>query len=379
MNIRKLFFRIFLTAAFFFLVLVLFVQLAAEIELNSAQKLADSYLWQKAEIKFKRSLALDPFSAPHFAGYADFLSSVGLFLRNKASLLREPEVYYYQAYSLEPANAEYSLKLAGVKLRLFLKDKNRYRQDLKEALKYFNKAQKFDPNGFNISYETGYLLVEAWQDLPEEYKLLAISRLRYVLIQKPWYWEHIYPWVWQNTNDFSVLERVAPGNLVGQEGLLNFIEHNDLYQFRRQVADAVDRYAGKEGEKKTRIDTIKKSGRRDWHGRSRSGDSEYENGNMYWTGTMSAVINVPNNATRLILRAKGSPSDNVYPYMIVELDGEEIGETFVNNDDWKEYPFPLNAGAGAGPKVLSVTFCNDAGNAEKNEDRNLYIGEARIE
>jgi len=386
MNIGKLFFNIFFTVLFLFLAFVLLAQLVAEVEFNSAQKLADSYLWQKAEIKFKKSLSLDPFCAPHFAGYADFLKLIGLFLQNKASLLREPEEFYYQAYRLAPTNADYSLKLAGVKLKLFLKDKARYQKELKEALSYFNIAQKFDPNGFNVSYETGYWLVEAWHDLPEEYKQLAIGCLRHALSQKPWYWEHIYPLVWQNTDDFRVLERMAPGNLSGQEGLLSFLESSSLYQFRRRVADAIDLYTKKETplkflekekEKKAKIDAIKKSGRSDWHGRSRSGKSEYENGNMYWTGTMSAVIDVPKSATRLILRAKGSPSDNIYPYVIVELDGKEIGEAFVNNDDWKEYSFQLKAGEGL--KVLSVTFCNDGGNAEKNEDRNLYIGEARIE
>lgn len=61
--------------------------------------------------------------------------------------------------------------------------------------------------------------------------------------------------------------------------------------------------------------------------------------------------------------------------MIVELDGEWIGETLVDGPDWKEYSFKINSDGGI--RVLSVTFVNDFCDAK--EDRNLFIGEARVE
>ena len=75
--------------------------------------------------------------------------------------------------------------------------------------------------------------------------------------------------------------------------------------------------------------------------------------------------------------AKGSAADGIYPYMIVELDGEGIGEMFVDSTDWKEYLFDVDTDGGM--KVLSVTFANDGGNEKKGEDRNLYVGKVRVE
>jgi len=62
--------------------------------------------------------------------------------------------------------------------------------------------------------------------------------------------------------------------------------------------------------------------------------------------------------------------------MIVELDGEEVGGSFIDSGEWKEYSFGVETSSG--PKVLSVTFPNDGGDWKKGIDRNLYVGEARI-
>jgi hypothetical protein len=71
----------------------------------------------------------------------------------------------------------------------------------------------------------------------------------------------------------------------------------------------------------------------------------------------------------------GSGSRGIYPYMIVEMDGETIGETFVSSD-WKKYSFGINTDGGL--KAISVTFANDGGDAAKGEDRNMYVGNAEI-
>ncbi len=358
-------------------------QLVAEVEFNSAQKLADAYLWQKAEVKFKKSLASDPFNALHFAGYADFLRSTAPYRENEVVLLQKAEILYGRACELDPMRAGYFLGSGAIKLKL---------HKFNEGLADLKRALEKDPNGFNTAYEVGYRAIQAWQYLDDGFKALVIDRLRYALVQKRWYWEHVYPIAWQSTNDFTVLEQIAPDNVKAKKDLLYFVESNNLYQFRKRVVDALNSVELKEDpqgfereqkEKIKNIEEIKKNTRGAdvvtgdlWQGKS-VGGKEYKDGNMYWSGTMYGVLNAASGGAKLVIQAKGSPADNIYPYMIVGLEGKEIGEAFVNNDDWIEYSFLIKAGAGK--KVLSVTFCNDGGNVEKNEDRNLYIGEAKIE
>jgi hypothetical protein len=59
--------------------------------------------------------------------------------------------------------------------------------------------------------------------------------------------------------------------------------------------------------------------------------------------------------------------------MIVELDGEEIGEVFADSPDWKEYRF--DADTAGGTMVLSVAFVNDW--YDGREDRNLFVDGAK--
>ena len=98
---------------------------------------------------------------------------------------------------------------------------------------------------------------------------------------------------------------------------------------------------------------------------------------MYWSGTIHRMINLPEGEAVIKIEIKGSQANGIWPYMIVALEGEEIGETFVDNSEWKEYSFHINSNGGE--KILSVTFVNDGGNKRKNEDRNLYIGEVSVE
>ena len=55
---------------------------------------------------------------------------------------------------------------------------------------------------------------------------------------------------------------------------------------------------------------------------------------------------------------------------------EEIGETFVDNDEWENYSFPIKTNGGL--KIVSVIFVNDAYDILKKEDRNLFIGSGSI-
>lgn len=116
-------------------------------------------------------------------------------------------------------------------------------------------------------------------------------------------------------------------------------------------------------------------GREEWRGTADDGISRYRQGAMYWTGAIHGVLRAPDGPAAVIIEASGEPSGGVYPYMVVEMDGEEIGEALVDSGDMKEYSFKASSPPGA--KVISVRFMNDGGNGR--EDRNLYIGKARIE
>ena len=65
-----------------------------------------------------------------------------------------------------------------------------------------------------------------------------------------------------------------------------------------------------------------------WQGKADYGENIYENGHMYWEGTIHAVIHISDGKSILTIQAKGSQANGIYPYMILELDGKEIGETF---------------------------------------------------
>ena len=386
---------------FILVAIVLIMPLAAEVKFNHAQKLRDGYLWEKAERQFSEAIKMYPFNASHLVGYGDFLRSIAPTRDNEVFLFRQAEKLYKRAAELDPLNAQYPLGIGEIKLKLFLIDKDRYKEELKESLKYFKIALKNDPNGFNVSYEIGYYGIEAWPYLDMEFKKLIIERLRYALVQRVWYWEYIYPWVRQNTDDFEVLERITPPTEEAHRDLLYFVENNNFYQFYHRETEAVnfymkkekpEKFLKKEREKSEEVERLKKEYRdklklkeingnslssSNWQGKSDGGNDEFKDGAMYWTGTMSAIINVPKDPAVLTIQAKGEQADGIYPYMIVELDDKEIGEMFVSNNEWKEYSFPVRTSAGI--KVLSITFCNDGGDANKHEDRNLYIGEARIE
>lgn len=327
--------RAILIMVFILAVAAIILQFAADLQFNSAKKLESVYLWQEAKGKYRLAVKLNPFNAQYFAGYGDFLRDKSLYQEDRIAWLKMAENLYERALELNPRCAEYALSSGQVKLELFLSDKDKFKDRLGLGLDVLKRALENDPNGFNTSYSAGYAGMKVWDNL----------------------------------------------NAVEQEWVL------DRFRKIRPVESAQEKK-----EKLKRIERIKQGNlSQSWQGKSKGGDV-YENGNMYWEGTVDTVLNVPKGKAMLKIQAKGSPADGIWPYMLVELDGEEIGETFVNSPEWKEYEFrvdtsgtvPLggqkSALTGTVPsdtlRVLSVTFTNDGGN--KEEDRNLYVGEVRI-
>jgi hypothetical protein len=340
--------KICLIAFFMLLVAVILAPFIAELQINAAQGFAQRYLWQNAQQKFQVAMSIDPFSASVPAGFADFLKNISPNLADENSLLINSVKLYKWALELDPLNAEYALNLAETEIALFMRGQSKDNKLLAEALDYFRRALKNDSNGFNVSYSVGYAGISVWDKLDASEKKLVLDRLKYIFKTKPWYSEYIYTHLMQSTKDSEPFRKIRP---------------MESEQEKR--------------EKLNRIERVKQSNPSQlWQGKSGSGNDIYENGNMNWSGVVNALLNAPEGEATVIIQAKGSPADDIWPYMIVELDGQEIGETLVDSIDWKEYSFPIKTNSGL--KVLSVTFFNDGVNVQRNEDRNLYVGEARI-
>jgi len=109
---------------------------------------------------------------------------------------------------------------------------------------------------------------------------------------------------------------------------------------------------------------------------SREGERAHQAGQMFWKGTLNRIIQLPDGEALIYIQARADQADDIWPYMVVELEGEEIGATFVDSPGWRDYSFSVNTKGGF--KVLSASFVNDGTNEKKLEDRNLYLGMVAI-
>ena len=361
----------------------------ADKQYRAAKRLEKAYLWKGAEESFDSAIELAPFNSEYLSEYGNFLMLQSFYREDEALWLIQAEELYKKALDLNPGCAEYSLKLGEIQLKI-------EGRSVDEAFKNFVRALENDPNGFNTSYSMGYAGIGIWDLLNNSERELILDRLKFIIEKYPWYgFNHIYPRLWKYTKDFELLRKTTPGNLEANEILLSFVSKNGLYDYFVKQKRKVDFYRKKENpeefeskmaEKKIRVENLKKTSvfevsnvtsvsQKDWQGRSLKEKAVYESGNMYWSGTIDAVINVPEGNIIIKVRAKGSQAYNIWPYMVVDLDGKDIGETFVDSPEWKEYSFNLKSDGGI--KVLSVTFVNDGGDSGSGEDRNLYVAEAR--
>lgn len=402
------------------LVIVVVAPLVADMQFNIAQKREGSYRWRMAETKYRLAVKLDPFNTSYLTKCGNFLAQQSAYRIDTFLLLKEAEELYERALWLNPGNARYAVRLGEIQIEIFrnivkmgenklkLNGKNSdgvettkntvemSGNEIAEAMQNFRRALENDPNGFNTSYLIGYAGMSAWDFLNGDEREEVLTCLKHTIKEKHWYREYIYPQIWNSAKDFKSLQYVTPNNLHANSYLYYFIRKNELWQFRKEQADIVnfyrqkeelDKFEQKRQEKLERITKIKQrmnykiqvanvALQKDWQGINESGKSTYKNGKMYWTGTVDALIDIPKGEGVLKIQAKGEPAYGVWPYMIIEVDGEEIGEVFVDSVEWKEYSFVVRTNGGV--KVLSVTFPNDNGDWKKGIDRNLYIGKAWV-
>ena len=339
----------------------------AQTQFIAAAEMEKGYRWQKAEEKYDLAVKICPLNAEYYAGYGDFLTRRSKYAKDKDLTLEKTAELYKKAIFLNKRNAEYWYGLGRVYMM----------QGAGWAVDSFKEAIALDPHNFRLNYLIGYDLFEKWDSLDENDRGFAMARMRYVLEQRPGYASYVYPAVMYYTDDFNIVREITPDTLAAYENLYKFIQYNNLWQYRKEVSDRLRSYGKAEG-----LEEIQPSGKspsfkkEKWIGKSADGKNTYEGGNMYWTGTVGTLVDVPQGESAITITAKGSPADGVFPYMIVELDGEEVGEIFIESMDWQKYSFRIKGDAGI--KLLSVTFANDGGNKEKGEDRNLYLGEVTI-
>lgn len=372
------------TAAFCVLAFAIVRPLMAYIVFSKGESLIRRYQWPQADMEMRRAIALDPLNASYYSKLGDFIFAQSTYAGYKKPSLAEAERFYKRAIELDPLNADYRFALGKIKLAA---------KEYGNAFRSFRAASALDPHGYIIAYGTGMAGLGVWKKIGDDDRDFVIDRLKVALQARPYESDRIYGTVWGATKDFSFLESMTPPSYDGQNNLLRFLVAKDLWQFRKTQIGNVSRYStvtpegakAVEAAKSSRLEKVKGAylqraggdksvAASDWTGTTPDGKYAYDNGNMYWSGTIDAAVDVPAGKAVLKIRAKGQPADGVYPYMIVELDGKEIGGAFVDSADWKEYEFKTDSEGGV--RVISVTFTNDA-YSEKG-DRNLFIDGAEV-
>ena len=352
--LRQISINVILIASFAAVSFIIFTPLIAEIQSDSAETLITRYLWKNAQEKLEVAMRFDPCDSRYPARLGEFLFTQSTYKDNPLPLLKKAQGYYERAARLNPNYAEYFTMLGQIKLAVFLEDPSG-KKLIEDSFSYFKKAIGDDPNGFNTAYAVGYPGLSVWKYLNANERAVVIDRLKFSLKQKPWYSGYIYPQVLRETGNPKLLKRIMPEIEAKQ-----WVNPDKVKELKSNISQ-------------TKITgTISRSG---WRGTSSDGGGVYEDGNMYWSGTIYGVMLFPTGDALIKLEARGSPCDGVYPYMLVSLDGNKIGSAYVDNVEFKKYSFAAKTDGGI--KVLSVTFTNDGGN--KKEDRNLYVGNAQVE
>lgn len=356
---KKVFSRALLISVFFVFGARILIIFLSEIYLSKAKAAQEEKFFMNAQNHYSLAFRLNPYNADILAGYAKFLSRVNPDCRHRPACLKKAELFYSRAAQLDPRNAEYFLELGMLELAMIEAEKSEgnISRLVGEAMANFKKALANDPYGFNISYSVGYAGITIWDYLGNGDREFVLERLKHALELQPLYHEYIYPALWKASADYGVLKKIRP---------------SESTKKRNEKADLIARLKRRGGL--SGASSGNKVSADSWESFAPDGGKLYEAGKMNWSGSMHALIYVPGGDCLVKIRAGGQAANGIDPYMIVELDGEEIGETFVKGGRHADYAFKIDADAGA--KVLSVTFLNDY--YSEKEDRNLFIEEVSI-
>lgn len=384
--------------------LFLITSLMAEVDKGVAIRMESAYNWKGAEIKFRNAIRLSPLNSDYPALLGDLFMKEAFYADNKLPFLTIAGTLYERAIKLNPRNPEHYLKMGIHELDMFRNGAGLSHKE--KAFRYFRKAVEYDPNGFNISYSIGWAGIVAMDALDPDETEFIMEALRHSFVQRPWELEKFYNRMWPRNGDFSILERATPEDSESFQVLHKFLEKNNLWQFHKKVSDRILFYKKKENPEKFQIEQKEKKKKAEelkkvffgqkaqpvmdaisvdkWKGESEDGRYKIKDGVMYWNGTIyvplimkpgPAAISV--EAKKLLVINAADPDDHRFsPYMIVTLDGEEVGGSFVDNNEFK--PFTFLVSTEGGEKIIGVTFVNDIYDVTKGEDRNLAVQNASI-
>jgi hypothetical protein len=93
---------------------------------------------------------------------------------------------------------------------------------------------------------------------------------------------------------------------------------------------------------------------------------------FFRNGELSIKLDIHNQLVRIVLKAKGSDSNNIYPVLYVKIDGKVVDEYYVDSKTYKNYYTDLKLKPG--PHLLSLAYVNDLKTGGlAGGDRNVWI------
>ncbi|MDP8265847.1 MAG: carbohydrate-binding domain-containing protein [Candidatus Aceula meridiana] len=319
--------------------------LAADIFFIQAQKYEKKYLFEKAINHYQKAIDLAPLSSEYLGSYGKFLTRISKYNKDKFSILNKAEKLCKDAIQKNPMDSKFWILLGKIQLEQFSETSGPV--FLKLAIKYFKQAFKNDPNGEITTEGIAYNLAEFLLPLNKPDFDWALNKIKKTLQVDYPEVEYLYVSVWKSTKNISLLKELAETRWKKQKKI-------------------------KKSQENAPIDPSLLS-KKQWYEKSFEGKNFYSDGNMYWNGTAHQFVEIPGQANAITIQAKGSSAYGIWPYMVVSLNGKEIGADFIQNVEFKNYAYPIAADKETTTKIISVTFTNDGGN--KIEDRNLYVGE----
>jgi endoglucanase len=96
--------------------------------------------------------------------------------------------------------------------------------------------------------------------------------------------------------------------------------------------------------------------------------------NLWTNGNVATNHTFVAGPTHITVTAKGDAAVNVWPHMVVTVDGTQVGQANVATNSWSSYSFAYAATAGA--HQIKVTFDNDY--YANGQDRNLYVDKVAV-
>ena len=364
---KKLFINVILVIGFILFGVAIGLSLVSEIYFHKARIYEKGFRWSKARTAYKKAIFFSPFNTKYLTKLADFVMHKSVYRKNELLEIEKAENLYKRAVRLNPHSAPHAATLGQIQVKLFLADSKIYKEKLNEGLANLKKAAINDPKGFSTSFLVGSTGLKVWDYLEESEKKFVVNKLSIVLNARPWdSEEYIFSLVWQHTKDSKALGQL-------------YLEQKRVFDSYRRKEDPA-KFSREKEETERLLRSVRplaiKGGSPRWIGKSLCGKYTYEEGNMYWAGTMHTLIALPEGRAFVIINASGSPASGIFPYMVVGIDGEEVGGELLSDSWWREYFFKVDTSGGI--KTLSIAFVNDGANKEKGEDRNLYVGDIRV-